>query len=88
MHEMSLMSNLLSQIESLAMENNAKRVSFIKVKLGALTHFSKDHFIEHFEIAAKNSIAEGADLDVELLSDKNDSNAQDILLDMIEIDDG
>ena len=87
MHETSLMNNLMRQIKLLATENDAKRVSGIKVKLGALTHFSKDHFKEHFEIAAKGSIAEGADLEVELLSDENDPNAQDIFLDEMEIDD-
>ena len=87
MHETSVMTNLMTQIESLAKEHKAKRVSRIKVKLGALSHFSKDHFRDHFDIASKDTIAMGAHLDIELLSDEKDPHAQDIILEEIDVDD-
>lgn len=86
MHEMSLMNNLMSQIEVLAKQNNAKTVSGVKIRLGALSHFSKEHFRQHFDIAAKGSMAEGARLDIELLRDESDPLAYDIILDEIEVD--
>lgn len=88
MHEMSLMNNLMKQIETLAKENNAKRVSGVKVQLGALSHFSKEHFREHFEIASQDTIAAGARLHIELSSDHTAPNAQDVIIDEIEVDDG
>lgn len=86
MHEMSLMNNLMRQIETLAREHDAKTVSGIKVRLGALSHFSKEHFKEHFDIVAKGSLAEDAQLDIELLTDENDPLAYDIVLEEIEVD--
>jgi hydrogenase nickel incorporation protein HypA/HybF len=86
MHEMSLMNNLMSQIETLAREHDAKTVSGIKIRLGALSHFSTEHFKEHFDIVAKGSLAEGAELDIELLTDENDPLAYDIVLEEIEVD--
>ena len=53
---------------------------FRSVRLGALTDLSADHFREHFETAAVGSLAEGATLEVEVDTDTEDPNAQDILL--------
>lgn len=86
MHEMSLMNNLMNQIEILAKEHDAKTVSGIKIRLGALSHFSKEHFKEHFDIVAKGTLAEGAQLDIELLTDEDDPLAYDIVLEEIEVD--
>lgn len=86
MHEMSLMNNLMRQIEALAREHDATTVSGIKIRLGALSHFSKEHFKEHFDIVAKGSLAEDARLDIELLTDENDPLAYDIVLEEIEVD--
>ncbi len=86
MHETSLMNNLMKQLEDLAQQHRAKRIKGVKVKLGALSHFSKSHFREHFEIAARDSIAQGANLDIELLTDINDPQAQDVILDEISVE--
>ncbi|MEK9629473.1 MAG: hydrogenase maturation nickel metallochaperone HypA, partial [Nitrospinota bacterium] len=64
----------------------AKKIIGIKVKLGALSHISADHFKEHFDISAKGSLAEHARLDVEVLEDINDPRAQEIILEHIEIE--
>ena len=46
MHEASLMKNLMGKLEQLAREHGAGRVTRVSVKLGALSHFSPDHFRE------------------------------------------
>lgn len=87
MHEMSLMKDLMGKILSVAKENNAKKVVSVSVWLGALSHMSHDHFREHYEEAAVGTIAEGAELKTELSEDVDHANAQDILLQDIEVAD-
>lgn len=86
MHEMSLISNLLNKIETIAQEQQAPRVSRATVRLGALSHISADHFREHFVEGTKGTIAEGAQLDIEVSDDINDPNAQDILLLSVDVE--
>jgi len=83
MHEFSLMADLLRKIEQLA--KDADKVTVVKVKLGALSHITPDHFREHFEAAIVGTVAEGATLDVEQCDDEHDPNAQDILLESVDI---
>lgn len=86
MHEMSLMKDLVRKAERLARENGARRVTRLRVQLGALSHFSPDHFREHFAIAARGSLAEGATLDIEVLTDPSDPRAQDVILEAADIE--
>lgn len=85
MHEFSLMADLLRKIEQLAKGAEADKVMGVKVKLGALSHITPDHFREHFEEAIVGTVAEGATLDVEQSDDQDDPNAQDILLESVDI---
>jgi hydrogenase nickel incorporation protein HypA/HybF len=85
MHEQSLMNNLMNKILSLAEKEKATQVTKVSVKLGALSHMSPEHFIEHFNISAKGTIAENATIDTEEDQDINDPNAQSILLKSIDV---
>lgn len=85
MHEFSLMADLLRKIEQLAKDADANKVTAVKVRLGALSHITPDHFREHFEEAIVGTVADGAKLDVEQCDDEHDPNAQDILLDSVDI---
>lgn len=85
MHEFSLMAGLLRKIDELAREQNADRVVGVKVKLGALCHISADHFRGHFVDGVRGGKAEGARLTIEQSQDTEAPNAQDILLDEIEV---
>lgn len=87
MHEFSLINDLMRKIAALAAEQQAKRVVRVKVKLGALCHISADHFREHFVEAAEGTVAEHAKLEIEFNPDENHPNAQDILLDSVEVED-
>jgi len=86
MHEHSLMKDLMNKIGQLARENNARTVTEVKVRLGALSHISADHFRGHFIESAGGTIAENAVLVVEQLTDESDPRAQDIILDSIKIE--
>lgn len=87
MHEMSLIHDLMRKIEMIASDQKATQVAGVKVRIGALAHISADHFREHFEEEAKGTIAEGARLEVEMLTDENDPQAQDIILESVEVED-
>ncbi|MEW6731350.1 MAG: hydrogenase maturation nickel metallochaperone HypA [Acidobacteriota bacterium] len=86
MHELSLLADLIKKIESIAYEQKVTRITGVKVKLGALSHISPEHFREHFLHASQGTAAEGAELVIDLLKDENDPHAQDILLDSLEVE--
>lgn len=87
MHEMSLMMNLMRTIHTIAQAESASRVTVVRVKLGALSHMSPSHFKEHFDEVAKGTLAEGARLEAEVMTDTEDPNAQEILLESIDVED-
>lgn len=86
MHEASLMTNLMRQIDKVAETENARRIVRVSVWLGALSHMSAEHFAEHFDHASHGTIAEGAELDTEISNDPHHANAQDIVLTSIEVE--
>jgi hydrogenase nickel incorporation protein HypA/HybF len=86
MHEASLIRNLMRKIDSLAEVENAIRVTTVQIWLGALSHMSAAHFRQHFELASKGTIADGASLEIEESTDIRDPNAQELLLRRIEVE--
>ncbi len=85
MHEAHLIQDLLHKIEKIVAENGGGRVVGVRVKLGALSHMSAEHFREHFEQASRGTLAAGAALYAEELKDIHDPRAQDILLESVEL---
>ncbi|MFN3284293.1 MAG: hydrogenase maturation nickel metallochaperone HypA, partial [Pseudothermotoga sp.] len=85
MHESSLINNLIRKITSVALEQRARKVVGLTVKLGALSHISPDHFREHFIHASRGTVAEGARLHIEVLSDVTDPQSQEVQLEGIEV---
>ena len=86
MHELSLLRDLMKKIDTIATDNDAKRVTRVRVKIGALAHISGSHFRGHFEDAARKTVAEGAVLEVEELTDPDDPEAQHIVLDSVDVE--
>jgi hydrogenase nickel incorporation protein HypA/HybF len=86
MHEGTLINDLIWKVTSTAQAQHAAKVTDVSIKVGDFSHVSADHLCEHFMLAARGTIAEGARLHVERVSDTNDPNALEILLDSIEIE--
>ena len=86
MHEFTLIADLMRKVLSIAREQNALKVTCVKVQLGALSHISSTHFREHFANASKKTIAEMAELDIEILSDTNSPDAQSIILKSVDVE--
>jgi len=85
MHEFSIIKDLIRKIISIAHEQHASKVLSVTVKLGALSHISPDHFREHFVHASQGTITEGAQINIEILSDTNEQLSQEVVIDNIEI---
>lgn len=86
MHEAHLMETLMRRIAEIAEAEHARRVTGISVWLGALSHFSVEHFTEHFERASTGTITEGARLDVTVSDDTQDADAQEVMLESVEVE--
>jgi hydrogenase nickel incorporation protein HypA/HybF len=86
MHEAHLITDLIKKVESVARENQAKRVRRIRVTLGALSHFTPEHFQEHFDIASPGTLAAGAVLEMTLSADMNHPDAQNVMLESVEVE--
>ena len=85
MHEHSVMDHLIRQIIHQANLAQATTVTSVSVKLGALSHMSLQHFKEHFEIAAKGTIAEHAKIVAQESQDIHDPHAAMIILQSIDV---
>ncbi len=85
-HEASLMTNLMRRIGEIAVTERGRRVVGISVWLGALSHMSAGHFAEHFKRTAAGTLAEGARLDITVSHDASHANAQDVVLENIELE--
>ncbi len=58
----------------------------IRVHLGALSHFTPEHFREHFDDAARGTLAEGALVEAELGTDITAPDATGVVLESIEVE--
>ena len=85
MHEKALMDDLMAKVLSVAESEGGLRVVRIRVHLGALSHFTPAHFEEHFENAARGTLAEGAEIEAELGTDLAGPNASGVVLEAVEV---
>ncbi len=86
MHERALMKDVMREIEEVASAGGAVRVTRIGVRLGALSHFSPEHFREHFVDASRDTIAEGAEVDAVVERDIADPRAGEVVLETVEVE--
>jgi hydrogenase nickel incorporation protein HypA/HybF len=86
MHERALMIDVMRKIEEVARDGRATRVTRVGVRLGALSHFTPEHFREHFEDAARGTVAEGADVVAVIGDDITDVHARDVVLESVEVE--
>jgi hydrogenase nickel incorporation protein HypA/HybF len=80
------MRDLMREVEASARGEGAARVVRIRVRLGALSHFTPEHFREHFEDASRGTLAEGAEVEAELASDPTEPAAQGVVLESVELE--
>jgi hydrogenase nickel incorporation protein HypA/HybF len=86
MHEAGLVKDLIRKVDAMVVSQGGKRAKTVKVRIGALSHLSGEHLREHFESAAQQTHAAGANLEWEMVEDLSDPHAQDIMLESLEIE--
>jgi hydrogenase nickel incorporation protein HypA/HybF len=86
MHERALMTDLLREIEQVARADGATCVTRVSVRLGALSHFTEEHFREHFVDASRGTLAEGAAVNAVLEDDLDDPRATGVVLESLEVE--
>jgi hydrogenase nickel incorporation protein HypA/HybF len=86
LHEHALMADLTRKIEATATAGGAERVTRILVQLGALSHFTPEHFREHFVDASRGTVAQGAEVVATLSEDITAPHANDVLLESVELE--
>ena len=86
MHERALIEDVTRKVTELAAADGAQRVTRVQVRLGALSHFTPEHFREHFDDAARGTVADGAEVVATLDPDIGASYAGDVVLESIEVE--
>ena len=69
MHEFGIADGVVKHALAEAEKHNAKRVSMIKVRVGGKTHITADAMTTCIEAVAKGTIAEDAEIEIEVFSD-------------------
>jgi len=64
MHELALATEIVKNVSKLALENDALKVTELRLELGVMSGVEKEIFDFCFDLAAKNTILEGAKLTV------------------------
>jgi len=85
-HELSLLSGLLARVDEIARSEDAACVTRVTVRLGALVPCSAEHLREHFVDASRGTVAEGAELIVDVRPDPMDPHAHEVMLDSVEVE--
>lgn len=77
---------MVRRLESIARDAGATRVTAVAVWLGALSPFSPEHFREHFDDEIRGTLVEGAKLEIERSQDIGHPNAQDVIMQSVDLD--
>jgi hydrogenase nickel incorporation protein HypA/HybF len=85
-HEQAVMRDVVRRILELADAEGASAVTRIDVRLGALSHFTPEHFREHFEDASRGTTAEGATVEAVLSYDAKEEDAAGVVLESVELE--
>jgi hydrogenase nickel incorporation protein HypA/HybF len=65
MHELSIVASLFEILEEKAKEQKAKKVTSVKVKVGALSGVVSEFLKTAFDVYKKDTVADGAELKIE-----------------------
>jgi hydrogenase nickel incorporation protein HypA/HybF len=85
MHERALMDDLVRKVLAVAEAEGATAVTRIRVRLGALSHFTPQHFREHWEDASRGTLAEGAEVEARMDAEPAGDVAQGVVLESVEV---
>jgi hydrogenase nickel incorporation protein HypA/HybF len=79
------MDDLVGKVLAVADAEGASAVTRIRVRLGALSHFTPEHFVEHWVDASRGTVAESAEVDATMDVDLAGAAAQGVVLESVEV---
>jgi hydrogenase nickel incorporation protein HypA/HybF len=79
------MDDLVRKVVAVAESESATSVTRIRVRLGALSHFTPEHFVEHWIEASRGTVAEGAVVDAGVGESLDGVAAQGVVLESVEV---
>ncbi len=86
MHEIHLLKDLINKLERIAEENDANRVTKIKLRCGALSHISPEYLRYHFMNMTKGrELFNDTHIEIEVMEEIDD-HAYDILLESVSLE--
>jgi hypothetical protein len=74
----------LAQIEATARRHGTARVTVVRLKLGPLAHIDPDHLRAHFVTAARGTIVEDAQLDIQTTDELHELTLESLDLEVLE----
>jgi hydrogenase nickel incorporation protein HypA/HybF len=77
------MEDLVRKVLAVADAEGASGVAQIRVRLGALSHFTPEHFAEHWVDASRGTLAEGAAVDATFDTELSGETAQGVVLESV-----
>ena len=86
MHGRALIRDVVAKVEAVARAEGATRVTRVGVRLGALSHFTPEHFRDHFADASRGTAAEHAAVDAVVADDPAAPDAQDVVVETVEVE--
>ena len=84
MHEMSIAQSILDIVTGEAAKHNAEKVANIRIVAGELRGIVDSHLNYYFQFVSKDTIAEGAQLDITILPVKAECDKCDLVFDVEE----
>jgi hydrogenase nickel incorporation protein HypA/HybF len=81
-----MVEDLIAKVESLVRENSARRVLAIEISIGPLAAVQADHLREHFLVAARGTLAEGAELRFREAADPAARDPLGVFLESVELE--
>lgn len=84
MHELSIAQSILEIAENTARKNNSKAVKKIKVQIGEFSGVVKEALEFSFDIAKVGTIAEKAELEIEIVKFKSICNSCGFVLETMD----
>lgn len=86
MHEASLARDLVHQVQNVAQAQKIRKVLVVRLKVGLFSHISEEHLREHFALASRGTVAQGASLVMESMNGVTGPEAQSLVLDSLEVE--
>lgn len=83
MHETAVIRGLVRKLCELVKQQGASGVEKLNVTLGALSHFTPEHFRRHLEIETRDTVLENVEVICRQSTDINDPNANGVTVNQV-----